>query len=114
MSLKILHNPRCSKSRETLGLINDSGNDVEIIEYLKNIPSAEDIKLILAKLNMSAKEIIRTTEAVYKEKYKGLNLNEEEWIDAMVENPKLIQRPIVIKGNKAVIGRPPENVKELF
>lgn len=114
MSLKILHNPRCSKSRETLGLINDSGNDVEIIEYLKNIPSAEDIKLILAKLNMSAKEIIRTTEAVYKEKYKGLNLNEEEWIDAMVENPKLIQRPIVIKGNKAVVGRPPENVKELF
>lgn len=114
MALKIYHNPRCSKSRETLALIQESGNDVEIVEYLKEIPSQDDLKLLLAKLNLKPQDIIRTTEAVYKEKFKGLNLNDEEWIMAMVEYPKLIQRPIVVKGNKAVIGRPPENVKELF
>ena len=114
MALKIYHNPRCSKSRQTLALIQDKQVEVEVIEYMKNVPTVEELKLVLAQLNISPKELIRTTEAVYKEKYKTLNLNDEEWIDAMIEHPKLIQRPIVIKGNKAVIGRPPENVIELL
>jgi arsenate reductase len=112
--MKIYHNPRCSKSRETLQLIKDAGAEVEIIEYLNAIPSAEELKLILMKLNLSPKDIIRKGEAVYKEKFKNSNFNDDEWIKVMIEYPKLIERPIVVKGNKAVLGRPPENVLDLF
>jgi arsenate reductase len=112
--MKIYHNPRCSKSRQTLQLINDSNAEVEIIEYLNEIPTIEDLKLILMKLNLHPKDIIRKGEAVYKEKFKSSNFNEDEWIKIMVEYPKLIERPIVIKGNKAIIGRPPENVLALL
>lgn len=114
MTMKIYHNPRCTKSRETLALIKDAGVDVEIIEYLKEIPSRDELKLILSKLNLSPSQILRKGEAVYKEKFKKSNFTEEEWITIMLENPKLIERPIVVKGNKAVLGRPPENVNELL
>lgn len=112
--MKIYHNPRCSKSRETLKLITAENKDIEIIEYLKNTPNTSEMKEILMKLNIPAKDLVRKSEAVYKEKFKGKTFSEEEWIQLMVEHPKLIERPIVVRGNKAVLGRPPENVTQLF
>lgn len=112
--MKIYHNPRCSKSRETLKLIEAKGAKVEIVTYLENIPTVNELKEILGKLGLEAKDIIRKSEAAYKENFKGKTLTEDEWIEAMIRYPKLIERPIVVKGNKAVLGRPPENVLELL
>jgi len=113
--ITIYHNPRCGKSREVLKIIEKLENvEIEIVEYLKNIPTKEELKKLLAKLNLKAEDIVRKNEALYKERYKGLQLNEEEWIKVLCENPILIERPIVVKNNKAVIGRPPENVYQLF
>tara|TARA_Y100000782_G_scaffold111876_1_gene140933 strand:- start:24472 stop:24816 length:345 start_codon:yes stop_codon:yes gene_type:complete len=114
MQYTIYHNPRCSKSRQTLQVLKDKGVEVEIVEYLKDVPSHQELKDLLMKLNMKPQEILRTGEKIFKEEYKGLEFTDEEWINVMHENPKLIERPIVVKGNKAVIGRPPENVNELF
>lgn len=113
-NMQIYHNPRCTKSRETLELIQDSGAKVEIVEYLKNPPTATELSAILDKLGMKAEDLIRKGETVYAEKYKGKTLTEKQWIQAMVENPILIERPIVVSGKKAVLGRPPENVKKLL
>ena len=112
--MKIYHNPRCSKSRETLQIIKDAGAEVEIIEYLKEIPTKEELILILMQLNLKPIDIIRKGEAVYKEKFKNSSFNDDEWLTIMMEYPKLIERPIVVKGNKAVLGRPPANVLELL
>lgn len=112
--LKILHNPRCRKSRETLNLIQGKGTEVEIVEYLKEAPSVDELRSILEMLQLNPEQLLRKGEAVFKENFKGKDLTEEEWIEAMASNPVLIERPIVIKGNRAVIGRPPENVKELL
>lgn len=112
--MKIYHNPRCSKSRQTLQLIKDAGKEVEIIEYLKNIPTKDELQMILMKLNLSPINIIRKGEPIYKEKFKNSNFNDDEWIQIMIEYPKLIERPIVIKNNKAVLGRPPENVLDFL
>ena len=112
--MKILHNPRCRKSRETLELIQDKGIDPEIILYLNTPPNKEELKSILSKLGIKPAQLIRKGEPIYKEKFKGKELTDAEWIDAMVTYPKLIERPIVIEGNKAVIGRPPVNVLELI
>lgn len=115
IKVTIFHNQRCRKSREALKLIKAQQNvEVEVIEYLKNIPTKEELKKLLAKLNMKAEEIVRKNEALYKERYKGLQLNEEEWIEVLCENPILIERPIIVRNNKAVIGRSPENVRQLF
>ena len=112
--MKIYHNPRCSKSRETLKIIQDAGAEVEIIEYLNEIPTKEELKLILMQLNLKPIDILRKGEAVYKEKFKNSNFNDDEWLKIMMEYPKLIERPIVVKGNKAVLGRPPANVLDLL
>ena len=112
--MKIFHNPRCKKSRDTLGLIEHSGQTVEIIEYLKEPPSIAEIEKLLHKLNVGVQDIIRKDELLYKEKFKNMNFTDVEWIKILTENPKLIQRPIVVRGNKAIIGRPPENVLELL
>lgn len=112
--MKIYHNPRCSKSRQTLDLIKEANIEVEIVEYLKEIPSKDELKDVLSKLGKRPVEILRKGEADYKENFKGKELSDDEWIDAMIAYPKLIERPIVVKDNKAVLGRPPENVKELF
>jgi arsenate reductase len=112
--MKIYHNPRCTKSRETLALIKEEGIEPEIVEYLKTVPDNKELKNLLAKLNLKATDILRKGEKIYKENFKDKDFAEEEWIQIMTENPKLIERPIVVRGNKAVIGRPPENVKELF
>jgi arsenate reductase len=111
---QIYHNSRCRKSREALQLLKDEGINPEIVEYLKDTPDREEFKLVLAKLHMKPEEVLRKEESLFKEKYKTFNFTDDEWIDVMLENPKLIQRPIVIKANRAVIGRPIENVKELL
>lgn len=112
--LKIYHNPRCSKSRQTLQLINDAKIAVEIVDYLNDVPNKEELNEILTKLGLEASQIIRKGEPTYKENFKGKHLTNDEWIDAMIEFPKLIERPIVVKGAVAVLGRPPENVNKLL
>lgn len=112
--VKIYHNPRCSKSRQTLALINEHNIQPEITEYLKEKISNEELKQIINKLGISAHELIRKSEAEYKENFKGKTLSDEEWIQAMIDYPKLMERPIVVQGNKAIIGRPPEKVLDLF
>jgi len=115
MSITIYHNPRCSKSRKTLALLKEHGIQPTIIEYLNSPPSVSELKKILALLNFSARDLLRTKET----EYQALNLSnseltESEIITAMHNHPKLIERPIVVKNQKAVIGRPPENVLELI
>lgn len=109
---RIYHNPRCSKSRQTLAILDDRGVDYDVIEYLQQPPSAAELKKILKMLNKTPLEIIRTGEKLFKE--LGLSKKDErpddEWIKIMVENPKLIERPIVVSGAKAAMGRPPEDV----
>lgn len=111
---EIYHNPRCSKSRETLKMLRDKGIEPEIIEYLKDTPTAEELKVVLSKLHLNAEDIIRKNEQVFKDRFKDMNFNADEWVDILVENPRLIERPIVLKGNTGVIGRPPENIEKLF
>lgn len=110
----IYHNPRCSKSREAIELLKKNNCEFEIREYLKNPPNKKEIKELLAKLNCSAKDIVRTKEELYKSKFANKNFTETEWIQILCENPVLIERPIVIDGYKAVIGRPPELIVELI
>jgi len=112
--MKIYHNPRCRKSRETLQIIQDSGTEVEIIKYLEDVPSEEELTDLIKKLNITAERLIRKSEKIFKDQFRGENLAEEEWIKIMIANPKLIERPIVVKGDKAVLGRPPENVLALM
>ena len=112
--LSIYHNPRCGKSRQTLKIIDDSGSEVEIIEYLKVTPSESELKNVLKKLGVRPQEIIRKGELIFKENYKGKTFTDEEWIRILVKNPILIERPIVVKGDQAILGRPPENVKKLL
>lgn len=112
--MKFYHNPRCGKSREALKLLQEKGVEPEIVEYLKNIPTHAEIEDVLKKLNMKAEDLLRKNEKVYKEMYKGKDLSDSKWIDAMIAEPKLIERPIFIKGDKAVVGRPPEKVLELL
>jgi len=112
--MKIYHNPRCSKSRQTLSLIKEKGAEVEIIEYLKVIPSEKELSAIIKLLGIKPEKLLRKGEADYKENFKGKILSDEEWISAMVQYPKLIERPIVVSGNKAILGRPPENVLDLL
>lgn len=112
--MQIYHNPRCRKSRETLSILEENGIKPDIILYLNDTPSKEELNSVLEKLGMKAFEIIRKGEQVYKDNFKGKDLSEDEWLNALVEHPKLIERPIVVKGNKAVLGRPPQNVLELL
>jgi arsenate reductase len=111
----ILHNPRCSKSRQTLALLEENGISPEIILYLQDGPSLVELQAILEKLAVPVRSIIRSGEAEYKElALADSSLSDEQLLQALVKCPKLIERPIVIKGDKAVIGRPPENVLRLL
>lgn len=110
----IYHNPRCQKSRQSLELLRTNGVEPEIVEYLKETPTREELKQVLVKLNLKPQDILRKGEQIYKEKFKAMQFSEEEWLEVLIENPKLIERPIVVKGNRAVIGRPPETVLELL
>ena len=112
--MKILHNPRCRKSREGLKILEDSGQDFTIVEYLKEPLTKEQLSEVLSKLGMNAMDLVRKNEKEWKENFKGREMSEEEVVAAMVAHPKLIERPIVISGDRAVVGRPPENIHELL
>lgn len=112
--IKIYHNPRCRKSREGLAILEQSGKTFEVIKYLEEIPSKEELRSVLSCLNLSPENLVRKNEAVWKEKYRGKLLSDEEILDAMILHPKLIERPIVVNGNKAIIGRPPEAIQEVL
>ena len=109
--ITIYHNPRCSKSRATLALLENQGANFRIVEYLKDPPTRKELRAILSMLGIKARSLLRTKESVYKS--EGLDdkeLSEKDLISAIVDNPILMERPIVIANNKAVIGRPPETV----
>lgn len=110
----IYHNPRCSKSRQTLQLIRDAGVEPEVVEYLKSPPTVEEIDAILRKLQLEPLDAMRHKEAVFRELGLSNESSRDEAISAMAENPILIERPIVVRGQRAVIGRPPENVNGLL
>ena len=112
--LTIYHNPKCSKSRETLALLKDRGIAPRIVEYLKTPPTAAELEAIVAKLGIRPEALVRKGEDVFKTKYAGKTLTDAEWITAMVRDPILIERPIVVRGARAAIGRPAENVLRLL
>jgi len=113
--IKIFHNPRCSKSRQTLELLHANSAQPEIIEYLKTPPSIAELREILDLLGLEPRQLMRTKEEEYKENHlDDESLSRDQLLQAMVDHPKLIERPIVIRGKRAVIGRPPENVLELL
>ena len=112
--MRIYHNPRCSKSREALKLIKEKSKEIEIIEYLKNPMTFEDLEFILSKLSISPIDLVRKKERIWKENFNEKKLKGNEIIQIMVENPRIIERPIVINGMKAIIGRPPENVLKIM
>jgi len=115
MSIKIFHNPRCSKSRQTLQLLNDQSIEPEVVEYLKTPPSAQELAEILNMLGIGPRDLMRKKEAEYKASgADNADLGDAELIDLMVANPKLIERPIVIKDGKAALGRPPEQVLDIL
>ncbi len=114
MKTIIYHNSRCSKSREGLCLLEELGEDIEIRNYLKEPPTYEELENLLTMLNAVPLDIIRQKEALFKELYEGKHLTHQEWIKAMIEHPVLIERPIVVKGNRAVVGRPPARIRELL
>ena len=112
--MRIYHNPRCSKSRQTLALIQDAGVTPEICLYLETPPNEAELRDIIAKLGIEATALLRKGETEYKQAGLSDNSSAEEAINAMLKYPKLIERPIVVKGAKAVLGRPPENVQTLL
>ncbi|MCB0668479.1 MAG: arsenate reductase (glutaredoxin) [Saprospiraceae bacterium] len=112
--MKIYHNPRCRKSRETLNIIQNHGIEPEVVLYLETPPTRKEIREVLSKLHIKAEELVRKEEKLYKDEYRNRELSEDEWIEVLAENPKLIQRPVVINGKKAIIGRPPESVHVLL
>ena len=114
-AFKIFHNSRCSKSRQALRILQDNNCEIEIINYLETDLNVALIKDVLKKLSLKPRDILRTSEQVYKDNnLKEDNLSDDDLIDYMIKYPKLIERPIVIKGHTAVIGRPPENIFNLI
>lgn len=112
--LTIYHNPRCRKSREGLEILENSGQEFTVVKYLDTPLSKEELKDIVAKLGIAPIDLVRKNETIWKEHYKGKDLTNDEVLLAMANNPKLIERPIVVRNDKAVVGRPPENIKNLL
>lgn len=112
--ITIHHNPRCSKSREGLALLEESSKEFEVVRYLENKFSEAELKVLISKLGIKPIDLVRKNEAVWKAEYKGKTLTDKQIIEAMVANPKLIERPIVINKNKAVVGRPPESILNII
>ncbi len=113
-AITIYHNPKCSKSRATLALVERHGDELNIVEYLRTPPTAKELVALVAKLGLEPEQLVRKGEDVYKKEYAGKTLSRAQWIEAMVRHPILIERPIVVVGERAVIGRPPENVLTLL
>ncbi len=114
MTVTIYHNPRCSKSRQTLSLLRDQGIEPEVVEYLKTPPDAHELKRIIAMLGITAHALIRRGEAEYRELGLNPDSSNKELIEAMVAHPRLIERPIVVVNGQARLGRPPEQVTEIL
>lgn len=112
--ITIYHNSRCSKSREGVCFLEDLKTPFETINYLEQKLNSQEIKDLLKKLNLTPIQLVRTKEPIWIENYKGKNLTDQEIIEAMVENPKLIERPIVVNGDRAVVARPTEKIKEIL
>ena len=112
--ITIYHNPRCSKSREGLALLEASNKAFEVVKYLDNLLTEKELKSIISKIGIKPLNLVRKNEAIWKSDYKGKTLNDAEIIKAMLLHPKLIERPIVINGNKAVIGRPSQSILDLI
>jgi arsenate reductase len=112
--IKIYHNNRCRKSREGLQVLTESGKEFSIVHYLENPPSYSELKNIIKMLGIEPIQLVRKNEAIWKDQYKNRDLTGDDIINAMVENPKLIERPIIINNDKAVIGRPVENIFDII
>lgn len=112
--LTIYHNPQCTKSRATLALLQGRGLEPRVVEYLKAPPTAHELEAIVGQLGIKPEQLVRKGEAIYRAQYAGKTLSDREWIEAMIRDPILIERPIVVRGTRAVIGRPPENVLPLI
>lgn len=111
---KIYHNNRCSKSRLGLKFLEEKGIQVDVVKYMDGGVTAEELTDVLTKLNMKPLELIRKGEDIFKKEFKGKELTDEQWVEAMVANPKLIERPIIVRGNKAVVARPTEKIEDLL
>lgn len=112
--IQIYHNPRCSKSREGMGILENSGKEFETVEYMKGILSVNKLKDLIQKLKIEPMDLVRKNETIWKENFKDKNLSEDQIIQAMHEFPNLIERPIVVNGSKAIIGRPPVLIKDIL
>lgn len=112
--ITVYHNPRCRKSRETLELVKQSGETFQIVEYLKTPLDASGLEALLEKLKMEPAALVRTGEALWKEAYRGKDLTDPQILAALAAHPILMERPVVVKGDRAVLGRPPEKVLELL
>ncbi len=112
--IKIYHNPRCSKSRQGLAILEESNKEFTVVKYLNETLNETELKEIISLLNITPIDLVRRNESIWKENYKGKELTDDEIVTAMVENPKLIERPIVIHNKKAVIGRPPQKILEIL
>lgn len=112
--VKVYHNPRCTKSRNSLIFLDEKGISHDVHLYLQDSLKHDDLKNILTQLGMTPQELLRKNETVFKEQFKGKKLTDDQWIEAMIKYPKLMERPIVVRGNKAVVARPTEKINELF
>lgn len=112
--IKIYHNNRCKKSRAGLDYLSNKTKDFEVIEYLKNPLNEQELSAIIKKLHKKPFEIVRTQEEIYKKNYKGKELSDKEWIEVLATYPKLIQRPIIVNGDKAILAQPPEELDKIL
>ena len=112
--ITIYHNPRCGKSRAALALLEQRGLKPLVIEYLKQPPTKAQLRALTSKLGIRPEQLVRKNEAIYKKKYKDKTLSDEQWLAVLADDPILIERPIVLRGERAVVGRPPERVLELL
>jgi len=110
----IYHNPRCGKSRTALDLLRERGVEPRVIEYLKTPPTREELLSVVAKLGVPAEQLVRKGEEVFKTQFAGKPMSESQWLDALVAHPILMERPVIVRGARAVIGRPPEKALELL
>ncbi len=112
--IKIFHNNRCRKSREGIEILEQSGKDFEVVKYLENTPSKQELTSIIDLLGIAPIDLIRKNEPIWKSDFKGKTLSNDAIIEAMIKHPKLIERPIVINGKQAVIGRPPSQILDIL
>ncbi|QDO93381.1 arsenate reductase (glutaredoxin) [Formosa sediminum] len=112
--ITIYHNNRCSKSREALDILQASGKEFKVVKYLEDIPTKAELEHIIELLDIMPIDLVRKNEAIWKENFRDVNLTDEAIIEAMIEYPKLIERPIVVNGDQAVIGRPPQDITNIL